>query len=109
MRAQGVEEQNSPLAALIDPSRLDRDYTVEEDGSADGLEWLVLKPKQAADASFQTARLGFDAAGLARMQVVDALGQRTEIAFSGWKKNPDFDKSTFIYTPPKGVDVVGEG
>ena len=109
VRAQGAEEQNSPLAALIDPSRLDRDYTIEEDGRADGLEWLVLKPKQAADASFQTARLGFDAAGLARMQVVDALGQRTEIAFSGWKKNPDFDKGTFTYTPPKGVDVVGEG
>lgn len=109
VRAQGIEEQNSPLAALTDPSRLDRDFSVEEGGSADGLEWLVLKPKQAADASFQTARLGFDATGLARMAVVDALGQRTEIAFSGWKKNPAFDKDTFTYTPPKGVDVVGEG
>ena len=109
VRAQGVEEQNSPLAALIDPSRLDRDFTVEEGGSADGLEWLVLKPKQADNASFETARLGFDATGLARMEVVDALGQRTEIAFSAWKKNPAFDKGTFTYTPPKGIDVVGEG
>ena len=109
VRAQGIEEQDSPLAALIDPSRLDRDYTVEEGDRADGLEWLVLTPKQAGDASFQRARLGFDAAGLARMQVVDALGQRTEIAFSGWKKNPAFDKGTFTYTPPEGVDVVGEG
>jgi outer membrane lipoprotein carrier protein len=109
VRAQGIEEQNSPLAALIDPSRLDRDFTVGEGGSADGLEWLVLKPKQADNASFEAARLGFDATGLARMEVVDALGQRTEIAFSGWKKNPDFDKGTFTYTPPKGVDVVGEG
>lgn len=109
VRAQGIEEQNSPLAALIDPSRLDRDFTVEESGQADGLEWLVLKPKQADNASFETARLGFDATGLARMEVVDALGQRTEIAFKGWKKNPEFDKSTFTYTPPKGIDVVGEG
>src|SRR5688500_3710725 len=108
-RAQGAEEQNSPLAALIDPSRLDRDFTVAEGSQADGLEWLVLKPKQADNASFETARLGFDAMGLARMEVVDALGQRTEIAFSGWKKNPDFDKGTFTYAPPKGVDVVGEG
>jgi outer membrane lipoprotein carrier protein len=43
------------------------------------------------------------------MEVLDALGQRTEIAFSGWKKNPAFDKATFRYTPAKGVDVVGEG
>lgn len=109
VRAQGVEEQNSPLAALIDPSRLDRDFNVENGGKADRLEWLVLKPKQAGDASFQTARLGFDATGPARMQVVDALGQRTEIAFTGWKRNPDFGKGTFTYVPPEGVDVVGEG
>jgi outer membrane lipoprotein carrier protein len=109
VRPQGVEEQNSPLAALIDPSRLDRDFNVREAESKSGLEWLVLTPKQPADASFQNARLGFGAGGLARMEVVDALGQRTEIAFSGWKRNPGFAKSTFSYTPPKGVDVVGEG
>ncbi|MGI8561532.1 MAG: outer membrane lipoprotein chaperone LolA, partial [Luteimonas sp.] len=109
VRPQGVEEQNSPLAALIDPSRLDRDFNVREADSKGGLAWLVLTPKQPADASFQNARLGFSAAGLTRMEVVDALGQRTEIAFSGWKRNPGFAKSTFSYTPPKGVDVVGEG
>jgi outer membrane lipoprotein carrier protein len=109
VRPQGVEEQNSPLAALIDSARLDRDYNVREAGDAGGLAWLVLTPKQPADASFQNARLGFGPQGLARMEVVDALGQRTEIAFSAWKRNPAFAKSTFSYTPPKGVDVVGEG
>ena len=43
------------------------------------------------------------------MQVVDALGQRTEIDFSGWKRNPAFPANTFRYAPPKGVDVIGEG
>lgn len=109
VRPQGVEEQNSPLAALIDPGKLDRDFKVAEEGSRDGLDWLLLTPKQPADASFQRARLGFDKDGLARMQVVDALGQRTDISFSGWKKNPGFAKGTFSYTPDKGVDVVGEG
>lgn len=108
VRAQGVEEQNSPLAALIDPSRLDRDFNMRESGSRDGLDWLVLTPKQPADASFQNARLGFSDGGLARMVVVDALGQSTEIAFTGWKRNPGFAKTTFSYTPPKGVDVIGE-
>jgi outer membrane lipoprotein carrier protein len=51
--------------------------------------------------------LGFNAQGLAQMRVIDALGQRTEIAFQGWKRNPKFAGSTFRYTPPKGVDVVG--
>ncbi|HST45824.1 MAG TPA: outer-membrane lipoprotein carrier protein LolA, partial [Luteimonas sp.] len=58
---------------------------------------------------FQSARLGFDTRGLVRMDVIDALGQRTEIGFSGWKKNPAFRKGTFTYVPSKGVDVVGEG
>jgi outer membrane lipoprotein carrier protein len=108
-RPQGIEEQNSPLAALIDPSKLDKDFAVREGGSKDGLSWLVLTPKQAADASFRSARLGFGQQGLAKMDVTDALGQRTQIAFSDWKRNPGFAAGTFRYVPPKGVDVVGEG
>ena len=109
VRAQGAEEANSPLATLIDPGKLDRDFKVTETGKQDGLEWLLLTPKQAENASFQNARLGFDANGLSKMQVVDALGQRTEISFSGWKKNPSFAKGTFSYAPAKDVDVVDAG
>ena len=109
-RPQGSAEQDSPLAALIDPGRLDRDFLVEDGGSADGLQWLVLRPRQDADeAAFQSARLGLDGSGLVRMEIVDALGQRTQIRFSGWKRNPSFPATTFRYTPPAGVDVVGEG
>lgn len=107
-RPQGVEEQNSPLSALIDPGKLDAQFMVKEDGASGGLDWLVLTPKgDAADASFRSARLGFADSALSKMQVVDALGQRTEINFSGWKRNPAFPASTFRYTPPKGVDVIG--
>jgi outer membrane lipoprotein carrier protein len=106
-RAQGAEEQNSPLAALIDPQRLDRDFNVKEAGAQNGLEWLELTPKQNEGAGFQNARLGFDKRGLARMQILDALGQRTDISFTGWKRNPAFAAKTFQFTPPKGVDVVG--
>ena len=106
-RVQGAEEQNSPLAALIDPQRLDRDFNVKDAGTQGGLEWLELTPKQDDDAGFQNARLGFDKTGLARMQILDALGQRTDISFSGWKRNPAFTAKTFRFTPPKGVDGVG--
>ncbi len=109
-RPQGAEEQNSPLSALIDPGKLDAQFVVKEAGASDGLEWLTLAPKgNAADATFRSARLGFGKAGLVKMQVVDSLGQRTEINFTGWKRNPAFPAGTFRYTPPKGVDVIGEG
>lgn len=107
-RAQGAEERNSPLAALVDPKRLDGQFVVKEAGTAGGLEWLTLTPKgDAAAAGFRTAKLGFGRGGLAKMQVVDQLGQRTEIAFSGWKRNPKLPAATFRFVPAKGVDVIG--
>ena len=106
-RPQGAEEQNSPLAALVDPAKLERDYRLQEAGSAGGLDWLDVSPRKQGDTGFRSARLGFGANGLATMQVVDALGQRTRIDFSGWKRNPSFAAGTFRFVPAKGVDVVG--
>ena len=109
-RAQGVEERSSPLAALIDPSRLDKEFLVKELPASDGMDWIELRPRASDNASFESARLGFDAkGGLARMRIVDPLGQRTELQFAGWKRNPSFAKGTFTYAPPKGVDVVSGG
>ena len=105
-RPQGVEEANSPLAILLDPGKLDRDFTVKDAGTSGGLAWLQLTPKQA-EAGFKTAKLGFGKTGLAKMEYVDALGQRTRIAFGAWKRNPSFAKGTFVYAPAKGVDVIG--
>jgi outer membrane lipoprotein carrier protein len=106
-RPQGAEEQSSPLAALIDPARLDAQFDVSEAGTSDGLDWLALAPKRGTEAGFQSARLGFGEAGLERMDVVDALGQRTLIRFDGWRRNPEFDAGTFRFRPQNGVDVIG--
>ena len=105
-RPQGAAEQGSPLAALIDPGRLDRDYIVEEAGSDDGLEWLVVKPRQADGAGFSSARLGFGDHGLERMRFTDALGQESVIRFGEWQRNPDFPANAFKFSPPAGVDVI---
>ncbi|MEO5962410.1 MAG: outer membrane lipoprotein chaperone LolA [Thermomonas sp.] len=105
-RPQGAEEANSPLAILLNPSKLDRDFVVKEGGVANGIEWLKLTPR-TSDAPFKSAKLGFGKAGLAQMEYVDALGQRTRITFDGWKRNPGFAKGTFTYVPAKGVDVIG--
>jgi outer membrane lipoprotein carrier protein len=38
----------------------------------------------------------------------DQLGSTTEIRFSNWRRNPKIDASAFKFTPPKGVDVIGD-
>ncbi len=108
VREQGTEEQNTPLAALIDPTLLDKQFLVVEQPTSEGLAWLELEPRDEGDASFQSARLGFKGDNLARMEVVDVVGQRTVLSFTGWKRNPGFASGTFKYTPAAGVDVVGE-
>ena len=105
-RPQGVEEASSPLAILLDPARLDRDFIVKEGGDADGMDWMTIKPR-SAEAGFRSARIGFIRNQLLRMEYEDALGQRTEIQFSDWKRNPAFAAGTFVFTPPAGVDVIG--
>lgn len=108
VRPQGAAEHASPLAALLDPELRDRRFEIVEDGAADGLAWLKLTPRDAADDSFQSARLGFGGGVLRQMQAVDALGQRTRIVFSELKRNPSFAASTFRFTPPAGADVISQ-
>jgi outer membrane lipoprotein carrier protein len=108
VRNQSFEEQSSPLAVLIDPTELDRQFTVNEGGKSEGLDWLVLTPKKTEDAPFVKAKLGFGPNGLIRMELNDALGQHTVIGFSAWNRDPKFAKNTFSFTPPKGADVVGD-
>jgi outer membrane lipoprotein carrier protein len=108
VRNQSAEENSSPLAVLIDPTELERQFKVSEGGSGQGLDWLELTPKKPEEAPFERARLGFGPAGLVRMELFDGLGQRTVLGFSAWKRNPVFAADTFAFVPPEGVDVVGE-
>jgi len=105
-RPQGAEERTSPLAALTDPAKLDAQFAVKDAGAQNGLQWLSLTPKGEA-SGFRSAKLGFGPAGLSKMQVVDQLGQRTEISFSDWKRNAPLPPATFRFAVPKGVDVIG--
>jgi len=107
VRAQGTEEAHSPLTVLTDLSQLDHDFTASEQGEHDGLTWLRLKSKDK-EPQFEYADLGFDAGGLTRMTFKDTLGNSTEIHFSGWQRNAKLAGDTFKFTPPKGVDVIGD-
>jgi outer membrane lipoprotein carrier protein len=107
VRPQGTEEAHSPLTVLTDLALLDRDFTTSEQGEHDGLVWLRLRSKDK-EPQFAWADLGFDDKGLQRMRFEDTIGSRTEIRFSNWQRNPQIPPGQFHFTPPPGVDVVGD-
>jgi outer membrane lipoprotein carrier protein len=107
VRSQGTEEAHSPLTVLTDLSQLDRDFTTSEQGEHDGLTWLRLKSKDK-EPQFAYCDLGFDAKSLARMRFEDTLGNTTEIRFADWQRDPKLKPDTFTFTPPQGVDVIGD-
>lgn len=107
VRSQSAAEAHSPLTVLTDLSQLDSQFTTSEAGAHDGLAWLRLTSK-AKEPEFEYAELGLDATSLQRMRFKDQLGNVTEIRFADWKRNPPLPAGTFKFTPPKGVDVVGD-
>ena len=76
-RAQGSEEQNSPLAALIDPAKLDRRVHHPRSRQQGWPRLAHADPENCHAERLCSARLGFNTAGLATMQVIDSLGQKT--------------------------------
>ena len=49
-----------------------------------------------------------DAVVLSRMVFKDTLGNRTDTTYSDWQRNPRLGAEEFRFTPPAGVDVIGE-
>jgi outer membrane lipoprotein carrier protein len=107
VRSQSGEEAHSPLTVLTDLSQLDSQFTASESGERDGLAWLKLVSK-SKEPEFEYAELGFSASSLERMLFKDQLGDTTEIRFSNWHRNPKIDASALKFSPPKGVDVIGD-
>jgi outer membrane lipoprotein carrier protein len=107
VKQQANQEAQSPLVVLTDPALLDSRYRVAESGSRDGMQWLTLTPVDEEDG-FKQAQLGLDEQGLRRMDLEDTLGGRTTIKFSGWSRNAAIAADAFRFTPPEGVDLVGD-
>jgi len=107
VRAQSEDEASSPLAILLDLSKLDEQFVVLEGGVRDGAVWLVLEPR-LKDPQFKQAELGFRDNALSAMRVYDSLGNRSEFSFEDWRRNVKLAPDTFVFVPPPGVDVVGD-
>ncbi len=97
----------TPAALLAGDADVERAFTWQDLPAADGLDWLAATPIDA-QSSFTEIRLGFDAKGLAALELVDAFGQRSRVRFTAFERNPQLPAGSFSFTPPKGADVIGE-
>jgi outer membrane lipoprotein carrier protein len=78
---------------------------VERDGQ---WTWCRLTPRERG-SDFERVSLGFNARGeLAAMQLLDKLGQTTELEFSELRRNVTLDAGLFRFEPPPGADVIGD-
>jgi len=99
---------DTPALLLSGGGSIAERFTAAELGDqGDGLAWVTLTPKQA-DTGFSELRLGFGKRDLERMELRDNFGQITRLAFSKMERNVRVPPETFRFTPPEGVDVVGE-
>ncbi len=97
----------SPAALLAGSNDLERDFTLSDSGSKDGLDWLDAVPK-SRDTAFERVRMGFGKSGLAAMELRDQFGQVTVITFADIERNPQIAAEVFRFTPPMGADVISE-
>jgi outer membrane lipoprotein carrier protein len=98
---------STPAALLAGRDDVERAFDWRDLPPADGLDWLGATPKDK-ESTFSDIRLGFDASGLAALEIFDNFGQRTRITLSGLQRNPKLAPELFQFTPPKGADVVGD-
>ncbi|HYK24872.1 MAG TPA: outer membrane lipoprotein chaperone LolA [Steroidobacteraceae bacterium] len=78
----------------------------EAGGTPGSLDWVRVAPK-AADADFREALLGFSGNHLQRMVLKDKLGGTATIVFQSAERNAPVSEAEVSFTPPAGVDVIG--
>ncbi len=97
----------SPAALLAGEDSLDKNFKLVSAYRKDKLDWVSANPKDK-DSGFDNISLGFKDDVLQEMIMLDSFGHLTKIVFTNLEANPVIDAKTFLFKPPKGVDVVGE-
>lgn len=98
---------SSPAAMLAGGEAVEKSFTLKNAIRKDGLTWVLALPKDK-DSGFDRVLLGFKAEKLRKMEMVDSFNHTTLITFDEVERNPSLQDATFLFTTPKGVDVVGE-
>jgi outer membrane lipoprotein carrier protein len=105
VRKLGDALGSSPAAILFGSNELEKNFTLAEGGTRDGLEWLKATPK-AKDPAFESVQIGLRNGVPEAMELRDAFGQTSVLKFSRFEKNPKLADTHFKFVTPKGADVI---
>lgn len=111
-RAQAQVLGSTPLALIIsatDLAGLQKDFQLQAEPARDGLQWVKAMPRRT-DGQVQYILAGLRAGErgpeLIALEVLDALGQRSVLSFSGFEVNPVLKADAFQFQPPAGTSVI---
>ncbi len=95
---------SSPAAILFGSNDLEKNFTLKEAGTKNGLEWLEATPK-AKDTTFDHIGIGLRNGVPEAMELRDSFGQVSLLTFTKFEKNPAMSATQFKFAVPKGADV----
>ncbi len=98
------------IAAATDLAALQRDFQLLALPEQDGLHWVQATPR-AREASVQSLRVGLRpgerGVAMERLEITDALGQRSQLQFTRIEINPPgLGPAAFQFSPPPKVEVL---
>jgi outer membrane lipoprotein carrier protein len=98
---------DTPAMLLAGRGRLEDNFTIKPLSAQNDIEWVQLSPRRK-DSGYEDIRIGFAQGKLRVLEMVDGFGQVTRVTFQSSRENPRIEPDRFSFTPPEGVDVVGE-
>ncbi len=98
--------QTPALLLSGDVSKISQSFDIASKEQGEVMDF-TLKPK-TKDTLFDSLRVSFRKGLINDMQLVDSVGQRTNILFNGVKANQAVPDSKFKFDIPKGADVIKE-
>jgi len=98
------------IATAVDVASLQKEFSLEAQADADGLQWVQATPKNR-ESTIQSVRMGLRVegaqVGLAKLEIFDAMGQRSVLSFDRFEVNPaNLGAAQFNFVTPKGVSVI---
>jgi outer membrane lipoprotein carrier protein len=98
---------STPASLLGGSAEVLDNFAVQGSFADRGTVWVRLQPKDG-DTSFEMIELGFTDGVLTRMILSDDLEQTTLVALHDVEVNETIDPAQFEFSPPEGVDLVGQ-
>lgn len=96
---------SSPAAILFGSNDLEKNFTLSEGGTREGIEWLQAIPK-TKDTNFEKIGIGLKDGMPVAMELRDSFGQVSLLSFTRFEKNPSLSPNQFRFVIPKGADVL---